>query len=356
MNYRPLGRTGLMVSEIGFGGWAIGGNAFGNSYGETDDDTSRAAIRAALDAGVNLFDTADIYGHGHSEALLSEVLEEYTHPSPKRGTSELERGAGGEGDPPGTQAGSSTAEGHLASGLIREVRPVIVTKGGINFYRPDGTLEQDWTPYGVAHALQQSLYRLRRETLDVFLLMNPPVREMKRWHVWETLEALRRADKVRFYGVSVAEPEDGIWLLHNHAPIDVIEVTYSIFYQAAMIDLFPMAEKAGVGILAREPLANGFLAERDAARTFTDGDIRGELPPEYVDAMREMAGRLNFLSDGTGRTPAQAALRFALDERSVSSVVVGAKTPEQVQENVAAINIAPITDDERRRISEVFSE
>jgi aryl-alcohol dehydrogenase-like predicted oxidoreductase len=231
-----------------------------------------------------------------------------------------------------------------------------VTKGGINFYRKDGTLEQDWTPYGVAHAVQQSLYRLRRDTLDVFLLMNPPVREMKRWRVWETLEALRRADKVRFYGVSVAEPEDGVWLLENDAPVDVIEVTFSLFYQAAVMPLLPLAERAGVGIIVREPLANGFLAETDHTRVFDDGDIRRNLPPEYVDAMRETAVNLGFLADGTGRTPAQAAIRFALDAPGVSSVVVGAKTPEQVRDNAGAINVPPLTAEERRRITEVFSE
>ena len=315
VNYRPLGKTGLTISEIGFGGWAIGGNAFGNSYGDTDDDVSRAALRAALDAGVTLFDTADIYGHGHSEALISEVVDHW------------------DGE-----------------------KPIVVTKGGVNFYRKDGTLEQDWTPYGVAHALQQSLYRLRRDTVDIWLLMNPPVREMQRWKVWETLEALRRAGKVTFYGVSVAEPEDAEWLLENRAPIDVIEVAYSLFYQGPSVRLFDMAERAGVGILVREPLANGFLAEKDHTRIFDEGDIRKNLPAEYVDAMRHVDDRLTFLSTGTGRTPAQAALRFALDEPQIASVVVGMKTPEQVTENVAAVDVAPISDDERRRISEAFHE
>ena len=332
MNYRPLGKTGLTVSEIGFGGWAIGGNAFGNSYGDTDDDVSRAALRAAIDAGVNLFDTADVYGHGHSEALISEVLKDYLDSSPSRfGRGAEERGGVGS-------------------------EPVVVTKGGVNFYRKDDTLEQDWTPYGVAHALQQSLYRLRRDTLDVWLLMNPPVREMQRFRVWETLEALRRADKVRFYGVSVAEPGDAEWLLQTGAPVDVIEVAYSLFYQAPAVDLFDMADRAGVGLLVREPLANGFLAEKDHSRIFDDGDIRGGLPPEYVHAMRDVSGRLSFLADNTGRTPAQAALRFALDEPKVASVIVGMKTPEQVAENVAAVDVAAIDEAERRRVSEAFHE
>jgi aryl-alcohol dehydrogenase-like predicted oxidoreductase len=314
MNTRRLGKTGLRVSEIGFGGWAIGGNAFGNSYGETDDAVSRAAIQKALELGVTLFDTADVYGHGHSEALLGEALAEWPGPA-----------------------------------------PVVVTKAGINFYRRDDTLEQDWTPFALAHAVQQSLMRLRRDTLDVFLLMNPPVEELDRWKVWETLDALKRSGKLRCYGVSVAEPADGVWLLHHRLPVDVLEVGYSLFYQGATVDLLPLARTRGVGILAREPLANGFLAGRYGSDTvFAGGDIRAALPPEYVSAMTETAGRLDFLRRAQTRTPAQAALRFVLDDPDVSSVVVGAKTPAQMEENAGAALVPAIDAEERERISDVF--
>lgn len=314
MNTRKLGRTGLRVSEIGFGGWAIGGNAFGNSYGETDDGVSRAALRKALERGVTLFDTADVYGHGHSEALLGEVL------------------AGWPGPP-----------------------PVVVTKGGVNFYRRDGTLEQDWTPLALAHAVQQSLARLRRDALDVFLLMNPPLEDLERFKVWDTLDALKRAGKIRWGGVSVAEPADGIWLLQNNCPIDVLEVAYSVFYQGASVELLPLARAHRVGILAREPLANGFLSGRYAAdAAFTDGDIRAALPREYVAAMAETAGQLDFLRRGGERTLAQAALRFVLDDLSVASVVAGAKTPAQVEENVGAVSVPPIDAGEREHVAGVF--
>ncbi len=314
MNTRKLGKTGLRVSEISFGGWAAGGNAFGNSYGDTDDAVSRAAIRRALELGVTLFDTADVYGHGHSEALLGEVLADWPGPP-----------------------------------------PVVVTKGGINFYRRDGTLEQDWTPLALAHAVQQSLVRLRRDALDVFLLMNPPPEYLERFKVWDTLDALKRAGKIRWSGVSIAEPADGVWLLQNGLPIDVLEVAYSVFYQGASVDLLPLARERKVGILAREPLANGFLSGQYAAdAVFTDGDIRAALPREYVLAMAETAGRLGFLRRGEKRTLAQAALRFVLDDPAVASVVAGAKTPAQVEENVGAVSVPPIDVGERERIAEVF--
>lgn len=314
MQTRRLGKTGLHVSEIGFGGWAIGGNAFGNSYGDTEDDVSKAAIRRALELGVTLFDTADVYGQGHSEALLGEVLTAW------------------EGQP-----------------------PVVVTKGGVNFYRRDGTLEPDWTPYALAHAVQQSLLRLRRETLDVFLLMNPPVEDLDRFRVWETLDALKRAGKIKFVGASVGEPEDGVWLLKNNLPVDVLEVSYSLFYQGATTELLPLARKRKVGLLAREPLANGFLTGKygpDAA--FGAGDIRAALPDEYVAAMSDTAANLGFLWRDGARTMTQAALRFVLDDPAVSSVVVGMKTPTQVEENVGAAAVPPIDAAERERIAGVF--
>jgi len=314
MRTRRLGRTGLRVSEVGFGGWAVGGNAWGNSYGDTDDAVSRAAILRALELGVTLFDTADVYGHGHGEALLGEVLSQWSGPP-----------------------------------------PVVVTKGGVNFYRTDGTLEPDWTPLALAHAVQQSLARLRRPVLDVFLLMNPPVQDLDRWRVWETLEALRRGGKVRFYGVSVAEPSDGLWLLQNGCPVDVLEVGYSLFYQGATVNLLPLTHKLEVGVLAREPLANGFLTGKYSAESvFAQGDIRAALPPEYVSAMTETAARLDFLRRDGRRTLAQAALRFVLDDPSVSSVVVGAKTAAQVEENAGAADVPPIDDDERAQVVGVF--
>jgi len=314
MRLHKLGKTGLRVSEIGFGGWAIGGNAFGNSYGDTDDAVSRATLRFALEHGVTLLDTADAYGQGHSEALIGEVLKDWSGPA-----------------------------------------PTLVTKGGLNFYRQDGTLEPDWTPLSLAHAVQQSLSRLRQETLDVFLLMNPPVEALERLRVWDTLAALQRAGKIAHYGVSVAEPAEGVWLLRQKAPVAVLEVGYSLFYQGATSELLPLARAQKVGILAREPLANGFLTGKygpDAA--FAKGDIRAALPREYVAAMAEAAAKLEFLRRNGERTAAQAALRFVLDDPAVSCVVVGAKTPAQIEENLGALTTAPIDAAERVQIAGVF--
>ena len=242
MNTRTLGKTGLRVSEIGFGGWAIGGNAFGNSYGDTDDAVSKAAVRRALELGVTLFDTADVYGHGHSEALLGEVLQEWAGPP-----------------------------------------PVVVTKGGVNFYRRDETLEPDWTPYGIAHAVQQSLMRLRRETLDVFLLMNPPVQDLDRWRAWETLDSLQARGKDPPRG-RLRRRAAGRRLAAAKQPArgGALKSLTACFIKGATVELLDLARQRKVGVLAREPLANGFLTGKYHARSLLSDGRHPRLPAAGV--------------------------------------------------------------------------
>jgi aryl-alcohol dehydrogenase-like predicted oxidoreductase len=312
---RVLGKARVKISELGFGGWAIGGDGFGNGYGATSDAESRAAIGRALELGVTFFDTADIYGHGHSEALIGDVLAEW----------------------PGSD------------------KVVVCTKGGVDFYRSETGLEYDLTPYGLANAVQRSLDRLRRPKIDIYLLMNPPIGELLATdRVWQSLGALQRADKIGAFGVSVSDPHEAVALLEHGAPVDVIEVAFSIFDQGAVTELLPLARTRRVGIIAREPLANGFLTGKYAPRhPFPPGDHRAQLPREYADALADHAQRLRFLATPR-RTMAQAALRFALDEPGIGTVVVGARTAEQVEENIAACDLDPLTDDERMAIETVF--
>jgi len=134
MRRRPLGKTGLQVSEIGFGAWAIGGNAHGNSYGPTDDAKSVAAVQKAVDLGVNFFDTADVYGWGHSEEVLGKALEG------------------------------------------RRDQVLLATKVGGDFYH--GQVRANFDPGYIAFALGRSLHRLRTDHVDLYQLHNPPAEMM----------------------------------------------------------------------------------------------------------------------------------------------------------------------------------
>ncbi len=323
MNRRILGRTGLAVSEIGFGGWAIGGNAFGNSYGPTDDGESRRAIRRAYELGCNFFDTADVYGHGHSEELLGEVLHD-----------------------------------------VRD-RVIIATKVGGNFYNRDvhpllrervaqaigGPLDAvedgavlpvthdvNFTPAYLRFAVERSLKRLGTDYVDLLQLHNPPMSAISTMETYEVLEQLKREERIRFYGVSVHPPEEGIAAVNATMP-DTVQIVYNLARREAEDAFFPAARAAGVGVIAREPLANGFLAGRYGSEsTWERGDIRARMPRPHVAQLSALGQRVKELADktGGGLTAAQLALKFVLDRPEVGVAIVGMKTVQQVDDNLNA--------------------
>lgn len=291
MNYRVLGRTGLRVSEIGMGAWAIGGNQFGNSYGPTDDEESRRATRKALDMGCNFFDTADVYGHGHSEELLGKVL-----------------------------------------GPVRD-EVIIATKGGGDFY--SSPPRANFSPDYIRSAAEQSLLRLRTDRIDLYQLHNPPPPMIEDGAVFGILRDLQGEGKIRFAGLSIFDPREGLAAL-QHGTVDALQVVFNLLRWEPARDLFRAAAGEGVGIIAREPLHNGFLTGKFSRGVqFPPGDIRATWPAEYVEALMRTADGLRFL-ECDGRTLAQAALQFCLAHRAVSVAIAGCKTEAQVVENFSA--------------------
>jgi aryl-alcohol dehydrogenase-like predicted oxidoreductase len=305
MKYRVLGRTGLKVSEVGFGAWAIGGNAHGNSYGPTHDNQSLAAIERALEHGCNFFDTADVYGHGHSEELLGQALREHR--------SEV----------------------------------VIATKVGGDFYH--GTPRMNFTSEYLEFALGKSCERLGTDYVDLYQLHNPPIQLIKDGRIFKTLEKLKSAGKIRHYGISIHDPQEGLLAMKN-SEIGAVQTVFNILRQEAKNQLFREAAKNNVGVIAREPLANGFLAGKlNAESIFPVGDIRHNFPPEYVSQLVMAVGQLRFL-ESKSRTLAQAALRFVLDHKEVSTAIPGGKTPEQVDEDFVSSGSPSLTGEELLRI------
>jgi aryl-alcohol dehydrogenase-like predicted oxidoreductase len=305
MKYRALGNTGLKVSEVGFGAWAIGGNAHGNSYGPTDDRESLAAIGRALELGCNFFDTADVYGHGHSEELLGEALQD------KR--SDI----------------------------------VIATKVGGDFYH--GSPRMNFTSDYLEFALAKSCERLRTSYIDLYQLHNPPLPLIKDGRMFKTLEKLKTSGKIRHYGISIHDPQEGL-LAMKIGNVEALQVVFNLLRQEAKKQLFGEATRSNVGIIAREPLANGFLAGKlKADSVFVQGDIRQNFPRDYISQLTMATEKLRFM-DSTNRTLAQAAIRFILDHKEISTVIPGAKTPDQVDENFATSGIQSLTGEELLRI------
>lgn len=309
MKYRTLGRTGLRVSEVGFGGWAIAGNRHGNSYGPTDDTASLRAILRAVEMGCNFFDTADMYGHGHSEDLLGEALSE----SPD---------------------------------------VLIATKVGGNFY--GNVTVMDFSPKYIAYACEQSLRRLRRKVIDLYQLHNPSLEVIRDGRVFDVMDELKRGGKIRHYGVSIFTSEEGLACIEDGRP-ETLQLVYSIVNQSMAKQVLPAARAENVGVIAREPLANGFLSGKyNAASVFTQGDIRHNFPPRYQEALAAAARHVKGALETEGRTLAQAALRFALDSEAVSTVIPGCKTPDQAKENMGASALASLSAEETDLVLSLF--
>jgi aryl-alcohol dehydrogenase-like predicted oxidoreductase len=305
MKYRILGKTGIKISEIGFGAWGIGGNAFGNSYGPTDDKTSLEAIGKALELGCNFFDTADAYGHGHSEELLGQALK---------------------------------GDGHDA---------IIATKVGADFYHDPPRMS--FAPEYLSFALEKSCERLDRDHVDLYQLHNPPIQLLRNGKIFDSLEKLVDSGRIRHYGISIHDTEEGLLAMKHGRPA-AIQVVFNILRQEAKNNLFQTARDNNVAIIAREPLSNGFLTGKfNVDTTFPQGDIRFNFPRNYFHALIRAAQQLRFL-ETKSRTLAQASLRFVLDHKDVATVIPGAKSPQQVEENLRASEVPSLTGEELLRI------
>jgi aryl-alcohol dehydrogenase-like predicted oxidoreductase len=305
MKYRTLGKTGLKVSEVGFGAWAIGGNNYGNSYGPTDDKVSLAAIEKAFELGCNFYDTADVYGHGHSEELLGQALKE------------------------------------------NRDDVILATKVGGDFYHDPPRM--NFNPEYLEFASAKSCERLQTDHIDLYQLHNPPAQLLKSEKIFDGLEKLKDSGRIRHYGISIHDPQEGLLSMRYGQPA-AIQVVFNLLRQEAKNQLFQTAREQNVAIIAREPLSNGFLTGKfNIDSTFPSGDIRSNFPRNYLSGLTRAAQQLKLLESKT-RTLAQASIRFALDHKDVSTVIPGVKTPQQAEEDIGASELPPLTGEELLRI------
>jgi len=312
MRYRRLGATGLEVSEVGFGAWGIGGVEGGAvGYGPTDDRESTAALRRAFDLGVTFYDTADIYGNGHSEELIGAALHD-----------------------------------------VRS-RIVIATKVGL--LGPYGP--QDFSPVHLRASLEASLRRLQTDYVDLYQLHNPPMALLAREpDILGTLEAMRREGKVRAIGVSVKSPDDGLPAVRA-CGVQAAQVNFSMIDQRSRANgLLALAEEVGAGLVARTPLCYGFLSGKYSTGTaFEPGDHRAAWSAEQLSVW---AGAPRVFGEAIARTsgtPAQVALRFCLSYGAVAAAIPGMLTTLQVDENTAASRLGPLGEEERFAIEAIYA-
>jgi aryl-alcohol dehydrogenase-like predicted oxidoreductase len=301
MHYRTLGRTGLQVSDVGFGAMTIGGEIFG----ATDDQESLRALHHALDLGLNFIDTADAYGRGHSEELLAQVLK------------------------------------------TRRKEVILATKGGNQFTVRQGL--RNFDPDYITSALEASLKRLQSETIDLYQLHNPSPEVMRRGAIFERLDRCKKEGKIRFYGVSLEKTADGIVAIETGKP-DTLQVVYNILHQDPEERLFPLAQKENIGMIARVPLERGVLSGRfKSTAEFASKDWRrGVFPEEALAQVQAAIEQLEFLVKGEVGSLTQAALRFILSQPAVATVIPGIRTVQQVEDNVAVSGKGLSADDVQR--------
>jgi aryl-alcohol dehydrogenase-like predicted oxidoreductase len=317
MERRPLGRTGADVGVIGLGTWQLGGD-----WGDVDDDIADDVLDAALDAGVNLLDTADVYGDGRSEVRIRRAL------------------------------------------AARRDRPFVATKAG---RRADPFDAAQYTPENLRAWIDRSRRNLGVQTLDLVQLHCPPPAVYSDERVYETLDALVEEGAIAGYGVSVETVAEGLTAL-QHPGVHTLQVILNIFRRKPLEELLPAALRAGVGVLARVPLASGLLTGKyDESTTFPADDHRnynrngeafdvGEtfagVPFEVgVAAAREVAAIA-----GPDVATSAFALRWVIDQPGVTAVIPGARTVEQVHGNVAAASMAPLSDAQLTDLERVYDE
>ena len=292
MEQRILGRTGLHVSVVGFGAMTIGG-----IYGPVDDAVSIKALHAAIDAGMNLIDTSDAYGAGHSERVIGAFLKE----RPDRD------------------------------------RIIVCTKGGNNME----TGVRNFTPDYIRACVEGSLQRLGVDTLNVYLLHNPTVANLQAQDSFAVLEQCRAQGKLQHWGVSVntiAECE--LAVAGGHAA--VMQMEYNILEQEPAV-VFAKAQAAGVGVIARVPLKRGLLSGRfDEHWAFGEGDRRQQiLAPDRLPALVAKLRQIEAAVAGLGQPLADVAVRFCVSNPHVAVTIPGIRTPAQATTNAAACEPLP---------------
>ena len=320
MVHRPFGKTGLRVSQVGLGCWQFGGAIVldGRADGWTgvNDEQSIATIKRALDLGINFFDTADMYGWGHSEEVLGQALK----------------------------------------GCQGRDRIHVATKVGFWHDDEDRRTINESRDY-IVRACEASLRRLQTDRIDLY-----------QCHLWRTtrpaefldaFELLQRQGKIRFYGISTNDL-DMVQAFDDRHNLAVVQANYNLLDRRVEQTILPYCRSRGIAFIARGPLARGLLSGKYGKDTkFDADDIRSnwmkdtdraefERDLELVQRLRPIAHRKGFLM-------VQLAIKFVLSHVGVSTVIVGTKTPIQLDETATATILPPVTREELAEIDAILA-
>ncbi len=292
MIYRKFGKTGLKVSEIGYGAWGIGGPAMAGEipigWGNVDDNTSIKALEKAYDLGVTFYDTADFYGLGHSEELIGKTL------SGKKNI-------------------------------------IIATKVGHRLAN-NGRIILDYSKEHILQACEKSLKRLKRETIDLYQLHSAKLNHLEQGECIEAMEQLKKDGKIKYWGLSLStfEPEPEANFLMKNNLGSSFQIVFNILNQKGLMTIQD-AGKNGYGVIARMPLQFGLLTGKFNKNTkFEKNDHRASrLTPEILSEALDSLDDVWTLANKYGISKTSISLSFILSMPEISTVIPGIKTPEQ---------------------------
>ena len=317
MKYRHLPRTDLDLSEVGFGLWTLGTNW----WGRIEEPDKVQLLEKAFDLGVTFFDTADTYGEGYGEEILSKAL------GPKR----------------------------------HDI--IIATKFGYDFYDSIERIghqerTQKFEPEFIRYALDQSLRRLNTDYIDLYQLHNPRIDAIEDDEVFDTLDTLVKEGKIRYYG-SALGPDIG-WFEEGEASmrereVYSLQIIHSILEQEPSRRFFPIAHDAQVGLISRVPHASEVLTDRYLEPpTFEPGDHRAHRKQEWLAQALKKAAQVRFLAEGTGRSLAQSAIKFCLAQDTIVSVLPNLTNMDELVEYAEASETPDLTIEERERLDDLW--
>jgi len=293
LEYKKLANTNIMVSRLGFGCWAIGGHGYGN----VDDYESEKAITKALDCGINFFDTADVYGFGHSEEVLSKALGSKRHDV------------------------------------------IIASKGSVR-WDESGRVRKDCTPEYLMRAVEGSLKRLRLDFIPLYYIHWPddqtPISD-----TIGTLVRLKEDGKIGAIGVSNFSPVQLIEAMH-HATVSAVQVQFNMLWRMKANELIPLCNHHSMVLVAWGALGHGLLTGKFTKySTFSLEDHRNRLPDfqggEFIKNL-DTVDKLRVIANFRGVSLSQLSLRWILDKVDCSCALFGAKTEGQVMENLGPID------------------
>jgi aryl-alcohol dehydrogenase-like predicted oxidoreductase len=326
MRYRTFGKTDLTASEVGFGVWTVGTTM----WGIKDEAVGVRLLQKAFDLGITFYDTADVYGDGLGETILAKAFQ----------------------------------------GKRRRV--VYSTKFGYDFRNHPGVQPsqrerpQDWSPAYVRKACEESLRRLQTDRIDLYQLHNPRIDTLRRDDLFAELTRLKEAGMIRHYGatlgpaIDMRQTEEGRCCVLERRMIT--QIIFNMLEQQIGQPLAPLAKQHGVGLMVRVPHSSGLLEGRYTRETtFGENDHRffrvntDARKKAWLDDGLKKVERLSFLTEGTGRTMAQAAIRWILAEPCFACVLPNIYNEDQLTEFAGASDVPDLTPDEVRMVGELYA-